>query len=130
MRWLVPSDLTSLLWRTTRSIIAAASLSSPRTVPHFPNPMLVLMTRLLLSRQSDTTWKSSLAPGDVDRDVAELVQDHEAGVGGVPWRAVEPAVRAGVLQSHHQVRRRADPRVNGNVEAANQDNAMRRARRC
>ena len=107
MRVVVPLNSTSLLWCTTRSINATASLSSPRTVPHFLNSMLV--DDEASSRSSPTPpGRAAARPGDVDRDVAELVQDREVGVG-VPQRAVELAVRAGALQLHNQARRRAEP---------------------
>ena len=86
MRWLVPSDSTSLPWWTTRSIIAAASLSSPRTVPHLPPPEL-----------------------DVGRD------DETPPLAAVRHhleqqpRAVELALGARPLELHHQARRRVEP---------------------
>ena len=46
---LVPLNSTSLPWWTTLSIIAEASLSSPRIVPHLPNSMLVVNTTLRFS---------------------------------------------------------------------------------
>lgn len=49
MRWLAPLNSTSLPWWTILSIMAEASLSSPRTVPHFENSMFVVNTMLRLS---------------------------------------------------------------------------------
>ena len=49
MRWLAPLNSTSLPWWTILSIMAEASLSSPRTVPHFENPMFVVNIMLRLS---------------------------------------------------------------------------------
>ncbi len=49
MRWLAPLNSTSLPWRTILSIMAEASLSSPRTVPHFENSMFVVNIMLRLS---------------------------------------------------------------------------------
>lgn len=46
---LVPLNSTSLPWWTTLSIIAEASLSSPRIVPHLLNSMLVVNTTLRFS---------------------------------------------------------------------------------
>ena len=46
---LVPLNPTSLPWWTTLSIIAEASLSSPRIVPHLLNSMLVVNTTLRFS---------------------------------------------------------------------------------
>ena len=46
---LVPLSSTSLPWWTTLSIIAEASLSSPRIVPHLLNSMLVVNTALRFS---------------------------------------------------------------------------------
>lgn len=48
-RWLGPPNSTSLPWCTTRSTMAAASLSSANTVPHLLNSTLVVNTTLLLS---------------------------------------------------------------------------------
>ena len=47
--WLGPPNSTSLPWCTTRSTIAAASLSSANTVPHLLNSTFVVNTTLLLS---------------------------------------------------------------------------------
>ena len=44
-----PPNSTSLPWCTTRSTIAAASLSSAKTVPHLLNSTFVVNTMLLLS---------------------------------------------------------------------------------
>ena len=44
-----PVNVMSLPWCTTRSMVAAASLSSPRTVPHLENSMFVVKTRLRVS---------------------------------------------------------------------------------
>ena len=49
MRWLAPLNSTSLPWWTILSIMAEASLSSPRTVPHFENSMFVVNIMLRLS---------------------------------------------------------------------------------
>lgn len=49
MRWLAPLNSTSLPWWTILSIMADASLSSPRTVPHFENSMFVVNIMLRLS---------------------------------------------------------------------------------
>ena len=49
MRRLAPPNSTRRPRCTTRSIRAAASLSSPSTVPHFPNSMLVVKITLRLS---------------------------------------------------------------------------------
>lgn len=40
--WLGPPNSTSLPWCTTRSTMAAASLSSAKTVPHLLNSTLVV----------------------------------------------------------------------------------------
>ena len=47
--WLGPPNSTSLPWCTTRSTIAAASLSSANTVPHLPDSTLAVNMTLLLS---------------------------------------------------------------------------------
>ena len=47
--WLGPPNSTSLPWCTTRSTMAAASLSSANTVPHLPNSTFVVKMTLLLS---------------------------------------------------------------------------------
>jgi hypothetical protein len=60
--WLGPPDSTSLPWRATRSTIAAAGLSSARTVPHRPDPTLVADVAPLPSWLSDTAWQGSPAP--------------------------------------------------------------------
>ena len=60
--WLGPPNSTSLPWCTTRSTMAAASLSSAKTVPHLLNSTLVVNITLLLSWLSDMTWYRSLAP--------------------------------------------------------------------
>ena len=54
--WLGPPNSTSRPWWTTRSTIAAASLSSAKTVPQRPDSTLVVNTMLLLSYESDMTW--------------------------------------------------------------------------
>ena len=48
-QWLGPPNSTSLLWRLTRSTIAAASLSSAKTVPYLPDSTLAADMALLLS---------------------------------------------------------------------------------
>lgn len=60
--WLGPPNSTGLPWRTTRSTMAAVSLSSAKTVPHLLNSTLVVNITLLLSQLSDMTWYRSLAP--------------------------------------------------------------------
>ena len=60
--WLGPPNSTSLPWCTTRSTIAAASLSSAKTVPYLPDPTLMVNMTLLLSQLSDITWQGSRAP--------------------------------------------------------------------
>ena len=47
--WLGPPNSTSLPWCTTRSTIAAASLSSAKTVPYLPDSTLAADMALLLS---------------------------------------------------------------------------------
>lgn len=47
--WLEPPNSTSLPWRAMRSTIAAASLSSAKTVPHLPDPTLAADMTLPLS---------------------------------------------------------------------------------
>lgn len=47
--WLGPPNSMSLPWCTTLSTIAAASLSSAKTVPHFENSTFVVKMTLLLS---------------------------------------------------------------------------------
>ena len=46
--WLGPPNPASLPWRATRPAIAAASLSSAKTVPHLPDSTLVVNITLLL----------------------------------------------------------------------------------
>lgn len=46
--WLGPQNPASLPWRATRSTMAAASLSSAKTVPHLLNSTLVVTITLLL----------------------------------------------------------------------------------
>ena len=62
MRWLCPVNSMSRPWWTMRSMIAAASLSSARIVPHLPNSMFVVRMMLLLSYGLVMIWWSSLAP--------------------------------------------------------------------
>ena len=96
--WLGPQNSTSLPWCTTRSTIAAASLSSAKTVPHLPDSTLVVNITLLTSWLSDITWRSGLAPVHVEGHVAELVQDQQprlatsaSGLSSVPSRLALPS---------------------------------------
>ena len=47
-RWLGLPNPASPPWRATRSTMAAASLSSAKTVPHLPDSTLVVNITLLL----------------------------------------------------------------------------------
>ncbi len=56
MRWLGPVNSMSRSWWTMRSMIAAASLSSAKTVPHLLNSMFVVRMMLRLSYELAVTW--------------------------------------------------------------------------
>ena len=57
-----PPDRGGLPWRQTRPTAAAAIRSSPRAVPHLPDPGLVAVTSDCPSQDSETAREGGLAP--------------------------------------------------------------------
>src|SRR5262249_26888395 len=57
----VPLVAITSAWWTRRSIMAAATTSSPNTSPHRPNGLLEVTIRLARSYRDETSWKNRLA---------------------------------------------------------------------
>lgn len=106
--WLGPPNSTSLPWCTTRSTMAAASLSSAKTVPHLLNSTLVVNITLLPPIAVRGLVQEP-RPVHVEGHVAELVQDQEPRLGRVGERPVERPLPLGLAELQHQLRDLPEP---------------------
>ena len=79
-------------------MIAAASLSSAKIVPHLPDSMFVAEDDAAPLVAAGDDLVEETGPVDVEGHVAELVEDDQIGAGEVFEQTVEGAVAFGLAE--------------------------------
>jgi hypothetical protein len=92
-----------------RSMIAAASLSSAKIVPHLPDSMFVAEDDAAPLVAAGDDLVEETGPVDVEGHVAELVEDDQIGAGEVFEQTVEGAVAFGLAELEHELRGLPEP---------------------
>ena len=90
-------------------MIAAASLSSAKIVPHLPDSMFVAEDDAAPLVAAGDDLVEETGPVDVEGHVAELVEDDQIGAGEVFEQTVEGAVAFGLAELEHELRGLPEP---------------------
>mgnify|MGYP007124259832 CR=1 FL=1 len=90
-------------------MIAAASLSSAKIVPHLPDSMFVAEDDAAPLVAAGDDLVEETGPVDVEGHVAELVQDQEPRLGHVGEQPVDRPLPLGLAELQHQLRGLPEP---------------------
>ena len=103
-------------WWTMRSMIAAASLSSAKIVPHLLNSMFVAEDDAATFVAAGDDLVEETGPVEAHGRVAELVEDDQVGTGEVFEQVVEGAVAFGLAQLEDELGGLMEPHAQPHVD--------------